>query len=100
MVAITRSGTTTEVLDLLAALRRHRHDRASSATPDARPVELAGDAVALPFADERSVVQTRFATTALALLRAGLGEDVAALAADAARALADAAAGRPGHSSR
>jgi fructoselysine-6-P-deglycase FrlB-like protein len=32
-------------------------------------------------------VQTRFATTALAVLRAGLGEDVAALAPDAASAL-------------
>ena len=32
------------------------------------------DVVALEFADERSVVQTRFATSALALLRASLGE--------------------------
>ena len=37
----------------------------------------------MPFADERSVVQTRFATTALALLRAHLGDTVDALAADA-----------------
>jgi fructoselysine-6-P-deglycase FrlB-like protein len=39
--------------------------------------------IALPFADERSVVQTRFATSALALLRAHLGTDLSALAADA-----------------
>ena len=38
----------------------------------------------LDFADEQSVVQTRFATTALALLRAHLGEDLDAPAADAA----------------
>jgi fructoselysine-6-P-deglycase FrlB-like protein len=37
----------------------------------------------MPFADERSVPQTRFATSALALLRAHLGANVTALAADA-----------------
>ena len=37
---------------------------------------LASDAIVLDFADERSVVQTRFATSALALLRAHLGEDL------------------------
>ena len=41
----------------------------------------------LDFADEESVVQTRFATTALALLRASLGHDVGRAADDAARAL-------------
>jgi CRISPR-associated protein Cas5a/b/c len=37
----------------------------------------------LDFADEASLVQTRFATTALALLRAHLGDDVRTLARDA-----------------
>ncbi|MDG4833720.1 sugar isomerase [Solwaraspora sp. WMMD1047] len=102
LVAITRSGTTTEVLDLLAALRATRATPTGTASstatatattvivgdpdsPAARPAaELAGHAViALPFADERSVVQTRFATSTLALLRAHLGTDVSALAADA-----------------
>ena len=41
----------------------------------------------LPFADETSVVQTRFATSALALLRASLGEDLAPAIADAEAAL-------------
>ena len=41
----------------------------------------------LDFADETSVVQTRFATTALALLRAHLGEDLTDAIADAERAL-------------
>jgi fructoselysine-6-P-deglycase FrlB-like protein len=40
----------------------------------------------MPFADERSVVQTRFATSALALWRAWLGEDVAGLADAGVRA--------------
>jgi fructoselysine-6-P-deglycase FrlB-like protein len=72
LVAITRSGTTTEVLDLL----RRTRDMPSAvltAVADAPVVELARDPVLLDFADERSVVQTRFATSALTLLRAHLG---------------------------
>ncbi|MFF3687737.1 SIS domain-containing protein [Streptomyces sp. NPDC002187] len=74
VVAITRSGTTTEVLDLLAKLRGAVPTLALTAGPRT-PVRDAADAVAvLDWADEESVVQTRFATTALAFLRAGLGE--------------------------
>ncbi len=52
------------------------------------PMARAADAVLpLPFADERSVVQTRFATTTLILLRAHLGEDVVPAIADADAAL-------------
>ncbi|MEV1285931.1 sugar isomerase [Micromonospora sp. NPDC049679] len=82
IIAITRSGTTTEVLDLLTAA----HDQSTTVIvgdPGSPAVGLATDSVLMPFADERSVVQTRFATTALALLRAGLGEDLSAAAADA-----------------
>jgi fructoselysine-6-P-deglycase FrlB-like protein len=81
IVAITRSGTTTEVLDLLRAVRgRTTVITADGAQPAAT---LATDAVVLDFADERSVVQTRFATGALALLRASLGEDLDRVAGDA-----------------
>jgi fructoselysine-6-P-deglycase FrlB-like protein len=45
--------------------------------------------VILDFADERSVVQTRFATTALVLLRAHLGIDPSPAIAGAEAALAD-----------
>jgi fructoselysine-6-P-deglycase FrlB-like protein len=38
--------------------------------------------IALPFADEQSVVQTRFATTTLALLRSSLGENLDRAIAD------------------
>ncbi|WP_419996011.1 SIS domain-containing protein [Streptomyces boninensis] len=75
VVAITRSGTTTEVLELLAAIRTAGQGTATTAiTADpSTPVVDAADAVTvLDFADEQSVVQTRFATTALAFLRAGL----------------------------
>ena len=78
VVAITRSGTTTEVLDLLAT---------TGATVLTANPDLAGNTVLLDYADEESVVQTRFATTALAYLRASLGEDLTAAAADAERAL-------------
>jgi fructoselysine-6-P-deglycase FrlB-like protein len=43
--------------------------------------------VVLDFAEERSVVQTRFATSSLALMRVGLGEDLTACIADAETAL-------------
>ncbi|MFF5052771.1 SIS domain-containing protein [Micromonospora sp. NPDC000663] len=76
IVAITRSGTTTEVIRLLEQLPPG--SRSTVLTTDAdRPVtRLVSDCVVLDFADEQSVVQTRFATTALALWRAGLGEDL------------------------
>jgi fructoselysine-6-P-deglycase FrlB-like protein len=81
IVAISRSGTTTEVLDVLRAVRgRTTVITADGAQPAAT---LATEAIVLEFADERSVVQTRFATSALALLRAHLGEDLNALACDA-----------------
>ncbi|WP_433535981.1 SIS domain-containing protein [Micromonospora sp. CA-249363] len=83
LIAITRSGTTTEVLELLAALRGRTPTTVIVGDPAAPAVDLAAAAVTLAFADERSVVQTRFATTALALLRAHLGDPVTALAADA-----------------
>ncbi|SCF35747.1 SIS domain-containing protein [Micromonospora mirobrigensis] len=83
LVAITRSGTTTEVLDLITALRGRVPTTVIVGDPDSPAVALADAAVTLPFADERAVVQTRFATTTLALLRAQLGHHVEALAADA-----------------
>ncbi|GAA1278359.1 SIS domain-containing protein [Sphaerisporangium rubeum] len=75
VVALTRSGTTTEVLDLLGELRSTR-TTVITADPSSPVVRAAGDVIVLDFADERSVVQTRFATTQLALLRAHLGEDL------------------------
>ena len=56
--------------------RRPRRPPCSPPTRRAGRRRWPAHAVALPFADERSVVQTRFATSALALLRARLGEDL------------------------
>ncbi|KUN42052.1 sugar isomerase [Streptomyces longwoodensis] len=87
VVALTRSGTTTEVLDLLARLRGHTRTTAITADPDTPVMAAADDLVVLDHADERSVVQTRFATTALTLLRAHLGLHTDAVVADARTAL-------------
>ncbi|MFB4309762.1 SIS domain-containing protein [Actinomadura sp. GTD37] len=89
VLALTRSGTTTEVLDVLDRLRGAVPTTAITADPGTPVSASAGRVVALEFADEESVVQTRFATTLLALLRAHLGEDLAAAIADAAAAVAD-----------
>jgi fructoselysine-6-P-deglycase FrlB-like protein len=86
VVAISRSGTTTEILRILKALRPTPRV-VITADGDSPAVVLSGARVAIPFADERSVVQTRFATSVLALLRAHLGEDIRPAIADAERAL-------------
>ncbi|WOX20649.1 SIS domain-containing protein [Streptomyces solicathayae] len=87
IVALTRSGTTTEVADLLALAQGRVPTLVLTGVPDS-PAGRRGDVVLdLGFADERSVVQTRFATTALQLLRAGLGVDLAPSITDAELAL-------------
>jgi CRISPR-associated protein Cas5a/b/c len=87
VVALTRSGTTTEVLAALRGLP-DTPTVALTGVPDSPVADAADTMVALDFADERSVVQTRFATTALVLLRTHLGEDTSGLPAAAAEALA------------
>jgi fructoselysine-6-P-deglycase FrlB-like protein len=83
VVAITRSGTTTEILDLIRAC--DAPVTAIVGDPHSPAVELAAQPVVMPWADEKSVVQTRFATSTLALLRThlGFGADVERAAADA-----------------
>ena len=88
-VVITRSGTTTEVLRVIERMQREAiFTTVITAVPDSPAAELAGHLITLDFADERSIVQTRFATSALALLRAHLGDDLTAAISDAERALA------------
>lgn len=85
VVALTRSGTTSEVLEIAEQVRGRIPVIGVIGDPTSPLAELVDDAVLLPFADEQSVVQTRFATTALTLFRASLGLD-----ADVARSIADA----------
>src|ERR1051325_11178040 len=82
VVALSRSGTTTEVAHALARANGAR-TLAITAVAGTPVAEAADEVVVLDFADEQSVVQTRFATTALTLLRAHEGVDVAPSAADA-----------------
>lgn len=89
VVVICRSGTTTEALTLLDQLPDGVPTVTVTAVPGSPVVAAATDAVVLGFADEQSVVQTRFATSTIALLRAHLGADLATAVADAHRALAD-----------
>ena len=88
LLVLSRSGTTTEVAQLVEgrpAGTRATAVVARSETPVARSAD---DVVVLDYADEESVVQTRFATSALAAVRAALGEDLEFLARSAAEALA------------
>jgi fructoselysine-6-P-deglycase FrlB-like protein len=88
MLALTRSGTTTEVLRACTRLRDAGVPVTAVTADPGTPVRQAADElVVLDFADERSVVQTRFATTALALLRAHLGDDLTSAVADARTAV-------------
>ena len=86
VVAISRSGTTSEVAALLAELPARTTSVLLTAVADSPCARRASKVILLDFADEESVVQTRFATTALVLLRASLGDDVegATRAAEAA----------------
>ncbi|MGI9822544.1 SIS domain-containing protein [Agromyces sp. Marseille-Q5079] len=90
VVALTRSGTTTEVLQVAERLKGRVRTIGVIGDADSPLVGLVDEAITLPFADEQSVVQTRFATTALALFRASLGEDLGRTVADAETAIAEA----------
>jgi fructoselysine-6-P-deglycase FrlB-like protein len=87
ILAISRSGTTTEIVRVLEA--RKEPSTALVGVENTPVAERASTVLSLSFADERSVVQTRFATTVLALLRAHLGENLAPAIADAKRAVAE-----------
>jgi len=71
LIALSRSGTTTEVIDVAQASGAGKKIAltASEESPIAHEVDVT---LAIPFADEQSVVQTRFATTALLVLLASV----------------------------
>ena len=89
VLVLSRSGTTTEILQLLGRLRGTVPTVAITASTPNPVSEAAGATVDLSFADEESVVQTRFATTELVLLRAHLGRDPGPAADAAERVLAE-----------
>jgi glutamine---fructose-6-phosphate transaminase (isomerizing) len=88
VVAISRSGTSTEVLDALGKVPAGARRVAVTAVAG-QPIDtLADSRLLLDFADERSVVQTRFPTTVLAMARAAFGAELAQLVPDGVAALA------------
>ena len=89
IVAISRSGTTTEVVRALADVAGRTATVAIVAVAGTPVAEAADEVVVLDFADEESVVQTRFVTTTIALARAALGDaGMPAAIEDARRVLA------------
>lgn len=85
ILTISRSGTTTEIVELLS--HTSMPSTLITAVGQGPAAAHADHEIVLSFADEKSVVQTRFASTALLLLRTSLGVDAAGAIADAATAL-------------
>jgi fructoselysine-6-P-deglycase FrlB-like protein len=88
VVAISRSGTTSEVLTALHDIPATARTIAVTGVSGSPVAELVDDVLELDYADERSVVQTRFPTTFLMQARAALGLDVTGVVEQAERALA------------
>jgi fructoselysine-6-P-deglycase FrlB-like protein len=88
MVFISRTGTTTEVLAALREVPSGVITTSLTADITASLARETSNSVLLDFADERSVVSSRFITAAIVLLRAHLGEDLSALPDAAVSALA------------
>jgi fructoselysine-6-P-deglycase FrlB-like protein len=86
VVVISRSGTTTEVLRAIEGTSAPVI--ALTAVGDSPVAAAVTEAIVLDFADERSVVQTLFASTALMLLRASLGERLEPVVEQATEVLA------------
>lgn len=76
VVAITRSGTTSEVLRALRTMPSSVRKIGITADASTPVREAVDQLLVLDYADEQSVVQTRFATTVLTLPRAHVGHDL------------------------
>ncbi|MGH2862305.1 MAG: SIS domain-containing protein [Solirubrobacteraceae bacterium] len=87
VIAISRSGTTTEIIDAVTALPQGTQVLGITGEKGSPLSAVLTEELDLPFADERSVVQTRFATTVLTLLLGAYGWDVEASAQKAERHL-------------
>lgn len=74
VLAFSRSGTTTEIVEALKALPSHWRRVVVTGVTDSPVAAMAHDVVDLSFADETSVVQTRFPTATLIAVRVATGE--------------------------
>lgn len=87
VVAISRSGTTTEILRALEGLRHRVPVTVVTADPHA-PIADLGEVISLEHVDEEAVVQSRTATTTVAMFRWHFGHDLTAAAESARQVLA------------
>ncbi|MFI9510756.1 SIS domain-containing protein [Nocardia sp. NPDC052566] len=87
-LVISRSGTTTEVVEAMRQIPAHIPRTVICSSPGTPVLDL-GDPILIEEVDEESVVQTRFATTTLAILRWHLGEDLNPVIAQARAVLAE-----------
>ena len=83
ILALSRSGTTTELQQLLSTRPAGSRATAVVAVAGTPVTEVADNVIVMDYADEESVVQTRFATSVVAAARVALGENVEPLAASA-----------------
>lgn len=88
VLAVTRSGTTIEVLDALRNVPSSVRKIGITADASAPIREATDQLLVLDYADEQSVVQTRFATTVLTVARAHVGHDLAPVVEQARVAVA------------
>jgi fructoselysine-6-P-deglycase FrlB-like protein len=88
MVVVSRSGTTGDALRVIRRYRDTTRVVGIVGTAGSPIAAACDDVVLLDYADETSLVQTRFATSALTMLRRSLGEDLSLLADAARQALA------------
>ena len=87
VLMLSRSGTTSDLVRLLGRFSGVVPTVCISGTPASPVVQGTDSALLIPFADEGSVVQTRFATTALLLLRRSIGDAPASLVDEAEAAI-------------
>jgi fructoselysine-6-P-deglycase FrlB-like protein len=87
VVVLSRSGTTTDVLRVVERVRGTQRVIGIVGEPGTPIAEACDDTVLLDYADESSIVQTRFATSALVLLRASVERGLAHLPEQALAAL-------------
>ncbi|BDZ42272.1 hypothetical protein GCM10025865_15710 [Paraoerskovia sediminicola] len=87
VVVISRSGTTSEVIAALELVGPGPVTAAIVGVHDSPIAALVDETLVLDFADESSVVQTRFPTTVLAMARTAFGENLESAVAEAAAVL-------------
>lgn len=88
VVLLSRSGTTSDVVRAGARLREHSTVVGIVGEAGTPVIDVCDRHVLLDYADEQSIVQTRFATSALVLLRASLGEQLTGIVDEGREAVA------------